>query len=151
MPRGSTKAWLEKRRQKEGGEGARNGDNTREAAAADREARRRAVDDKDDDDAFTAVRAAVSRSGGAPPGAWNTHPLNSRRLSTRRLCVCVLSQRGRWRCDPDCVRVIETPMCERGRSERSVGAVEVGLEEGERPGGVLLLNSKGEWEGSLHV
>ena len=42
-------------------------------------------------------------------------------------------------------------MCERGRSERSVGAVEVGLEEGERPGGVLLLNSKGEWEGSLHV
>lgn len=106
MPRGSTKAWLEKRRQKEGGEVARNGD-TRGEVSADREARRRAAasaaadkddkDDKDDDDDFTAVRAAVSRSGGAPPGAASRvegSPSHSWKTSCRT-GGCVWWQRGR--------------------------------------------------------
>lgn len=103
MPKGSTKAWLEKRRQKEEGDGTRDGP-TREAA--EREARRRAAppaaadaDRDDDEDAFTAVRAAVSKSGDVPPGAcvWP-----GRSLSPHAPCVVHASEsqaRRRRDCD----------------------------------------------------
>jgi hypothetical protein len=94
VPRGSTKAWLEKRRQKEGGEtGARNGDTRGEADRED--VRRRAAasaaaaadkDHKDDDDDFTAVRAAVSRSGGAPPGACQRARLTHSPVDPKAVC-----------------------------------------------------------------